>query len=152
MVTLFEIPLGFTEEEKYFVSTRLSLRFHITYARKACKSLAFGSWLTSFSSVLPTSQVGYHAGKPIERVVYYFYKIILSFLWVYRHNKPKVFNQSERAYYLRYFINAIRNRVIKPLISSFGFIFSLLSSSWRESPTPSLKWQPCNDRQHLLLP
>ena len=30
----------------------------------------FGSWFTSFLSVLPTSQVGYHAGKPIESVVY----------------------------------------------------------------------------------
>ena len=38
--------------------------------RKACKSLAFGSWFTSFSRVLPTSCVGYHAGKPIESVVY----------------------------------------------------------------------------------
>ena len=34
----------------------------------------------SFSSVLPTSQMGYHAGKPIETVVYCFYKITLSFL------------------------------------------------------------------------
>ena len=33
---------------------------------------------TSFSSVLPTSQVGYHTGKPIESVVYCFYKITLS--------------------------------------------------------------------------
>ena len=31
---------------------------------------------TSFSSVLPTSQVGYHAGKPIEIVVYCFFSII----------------------------------------------------------------------------
>ena len=39
--------------------------------RKACKSLAFGSWFTSFSRVLPAaSSVGYHAGKPIESVVY----------------------------------------------------------------------------------
>ena len=38
--------------------------------RKACKSLAFGSWFTSFSRVLPASRVGYHAGKPIESVVY----------------------------------------------------------------------------------
>ena len=38
--------------------------------RKACKSLAFGSWFTSFSRVLPTSRVGYYAGKPIESVVY----------------------------------------------------------------------------------
>ena len=37
---------------------------------KACKSLAFSSWFTSFSRVLPTSRVGYHAGKPIESVVY----------------------------------------------------------------------------------
>ena len=41
---------------------------------KACKSLAFGSWFASFSSVLPTSHVGYHAGKPIESVVYYLNK------------------------------------------------------------------------------
>ena len=38
--------------------------------RKACKTLAFSSWFTSFSHVLPTSRVGYHAGKPIESVVY----------------------------------------------------------------------------------
>ena len=44
--------------------------------RKACKSLAFGSWFTSFSRVLPTFRVGYHAGKPIESVVY-----ILNKLW-----------------------------------------------------------------------
>ena len=31
---------------------------------------AFGSWFTSFSRVLPTSRVGYHAGKPMESVVY----------------------------------------------------------------------------------
>ena len=40
--------------------------------RKACQSLAEGEWFTSFSSVLPTSQVGYHAGKPMESVVYCF--------------------------------------------------------------------------------
>ena len=50
-----------------------------------------------------TSQVGYDAGKPIESVVYCFYKLTLGFLWVYRHNKPQVFNQSERAYYLSFF-------------------------------------------------
>ena len=33
---------------------------------------------TSFSSVLSTFQVGYQAGKPIESVVYCFYKITLS--------------------------------------------------------------------------
>ena len=31
--------------------------------RKACKSWAEGEWFTSFSRVLPTSKVGYHAGK-----------------------------------------------------------------------------------------
>ena len=46
--------------------------------QKACKSLAFGSWFTSFLSVLPTSQVVYHAGKPIESVLYCFYKITMS--------------------------------------------------------------------------
>ena len=48
--------------------------------RIACKSRAKGELFTSFSRVLPTSQVGYHAGKPIESVVYGFYKITLSFL------------------------------------------------------------------------
>ena len=38
--------------------------------RKACKSQAEGEWFTNFSSVLPTPCVGYHAGKPIESVVY----------------------------------------------------------------------------------
>ena len=36
----------------------------------ACKSLAFGSWFTSFSRVLPTSHMVYHSGKPIKSVVY----------------------------------------------------------------------------------
>ena len=34
----------------------------------------------SFSSVLPTFQVDYHASKPIERVVYCVYIIALNFL------------------------------------------------------------------------
>ena len=38
--------------------------------QQACKSLAFRLWFTSFSHVLPTSWVGYHAGKPIESVFY----------------------------------------------------------------------------------
>ena len=38
--------------------------------RKACKSRAEGEWFTSFWSVLPTSRLGYHTGKPIESVVY----------------------------------------------------------------------------------
>ena len=47
----------------------------IPYKKRLFHLNAFGSWFTSFSRVLPTSQVGYHAGKPIESVVYYFYKI-----------------------------------------------------------------------------
>ena len=38
--------------------------------RKARKSLAFGSLFTSFSRVLATSRMGYHAGKPTQSVVY----------------------------------------------------------------------------------
>ena len=65
--------------------------------RKACKSRVEGEWFTSFSSVLPTSQVVYHAGKPTESVVCCFYKITLSFLWVYRHiNHRFLTNQNAR--------------------------------------------------------
>ena len=32
------------------------------------------------------------------------FKAYFSFPWVYRHNKPEVFNQSESAHYLSYFI------------------------------------------------
>ena len=57
---------------------------------KVCHSLAFGSWLTAFSHVLPTSQMGYYAGKPIERAVPCFHKVKLkcfNFLWVTQCNK-----------------------------------------------------------------
>ena len=50
---------------------------------KSCKSQAEGEWFTSISSVLPSSQVGYHAGKPIESVVYCFYKITLKHVSVF---------------------------------------------------------------------
>ena len=36
---------------------------------KSLKSRAEGEWFTSFSRLLPTSRLGYHAGKPIESVV-----------------------------------------------------------------------------------
>ena len=77
--------------------------FYVTLKILYMYYLLLGSG-TSFSRVLPTSLEGYHARKPIESVVYCFYKITLSKLWIYRHNKPWVFNQSERAYYLTYFI------------------------------------------------
>ena len=38
----------------------------------------FGEWFTSFSRVLSTSRVGYHAGNPIESEVYCYYEITLS--------------------------------------------------------------------------
>ena len=37
--------------------------------RIACKYFTFGFRFTSFSRVLPTSHMGYHAGKTIETVV-----------------------------------------------------------------------------------
>ena len=67
--------------------------------------------LQSFLSVLTTSQEGYHAGKPIESVVNCFYKITLSktenvsVFYEFTGTINHVFNQSERAYYLRHFIN-----------------------------------------------
>ena len=48
------------------------------YVKDSILLKAFSSWFTSFSRVLPTSRVGYHAGKPIESVVYCFYKITFS--------------------------------------------------------------------------
>ena len=42
------------------------------------KSLAFPSRFTSLSRVLPTSRVGYQAGKPIESVVYRLNKLAVS--------------------------------------------------------------------------
>ena len=39
--------------------------------RKACKSRAEDEWFTSFPRFLKTSQVGYHADRPIESVVFW---------------------------------------------------------------------------------
>ena len=56
--------------EPYFLPKRLhSTKSYFIKARKACKSLE-KLVFTSFYRVLPTSRVGYHAGKPIESVVY----------------------------------------------------------------------------------
>ena len=41
----------------------------------------------------------HHSSKPTENALYYIYKTIVSssnFLWVYHHNNPYVFDQSER--------------------------------------------------------
>ena len=46
-------------------------------------------------------------------VVYCFYKITWSFLRVFRHNKTSVFNQSERAYHLSYFIKFDSSKYMK---------------------------------------
>ena len=52
--------------------------------RKACKSRAEGEWFTSFSSVPPSSQVGYHAGKPIESVVYCFNIFVTCYIRLFQ--------------------------------------------------------------------
>ena len=85
---IFFLPKRLHSTKSYFIKaidhTFYGFTSVITHAgcwentRKACKLLAFGSWFTSFPRVLPTSRVGYHAGKPIERVVYCFYKITFS--------------------------------------------------------------------------
>ena len=76
--------------------------------RKACKSRAEGEWFTSFSSVLPTSQVGYHAGKPIESVVYCFYKITFTskheFLHSLHDNLWKLFFRKSQHIFMRRYI------------------------------------------------
>ena len=55
---------------------KLTLRTEQRTAREECWTVLLVKLLvTSFSSVLPTSRVSYHAGKPIESVVYCFYKI-----------------------------------------------------------------------------
>ena len=108
----------------YFTSRLVS--FHAGCWENTRKAEAEGEWFTSFLSVLPTSQVAYHAGKPMESVVCCFYKIASSFLWVYRHNKPYVFNQSIRAYYLSYFITVfiiyiLRNTHQKAVCRKFSY-------------------------------
>ena len=58
---------------KFFSDGKFTTSFYpwcsAARARKACKSRAEGECFTSFSRVLTTSRVGYHAGKPIESVV-----------------------------------------------------------------------------------
>ena len=81
----FRLPLNDNEsntcEQTYYQNiSAIDHTFHgftgmITHAehwentRNACKLLAEGQWFTSFPSVHPTSQVSYHASKPIGSVV-----------------------------------------------------------------------------------
>ena len=46
--------------------------------RKLLKSLASGLWFAQFSRVLPTSCMGFYAGKPVESAVYSLYKQIIA--------------------------------------------------------------------------
>ena len=71
------LPKRLRSTKRYFIKvidhTFYGITGVITYLkwkRKACKSRAEGERVTSYSSVLPTSRVGYHDGKPIESVVY----------------------------------------------------------------------------------
>ena len=66
----------FSWQKQYF--TRQSLRSFVKYCFEIHISVPPCNIL--FLIVLPTSQVGYHAGKPIENVIYCFYKMTLSFL------------------------------------------------------------------------
>ena len=66
-----------------------------------CKPRAAGEWFTNSSNVLPTSQVVYQPITHRKLVVYCFYIIIQKtrdFSVVYRHNNPKLPDQSERAH------------------------------------------------------
>ena len=55
--------LGFTEQKNAFIKSEKLVKYS--------NSLSFGSCITRFSRVaLTASRVGYHAGKPIEIVVY----------------------------------------------------------------------------------
>ena len=53
------------------------------WGHEAQRSEKLSWWFTSFSSLLPTSQVGYHTSKPLENVVFYFYKITLKHVSVF---------------------------------------------------------------------
>ena len=68
-------------ECKYGNQTYEKLRsrphFRCVYRRDNPRGM-LGEHEKSFSSVRPTSQVRYHTGKPIESVVYCFYKITIS--------------------------------------------------------------------------
>ena len=66
----------------FFFHNNINFWFHAKFlgkSRVTCYVIPiFGEWFTSFSRVLPTSRVGYHAGNPIESEVYCYYKITLS--------------------------------------------------------------------------
>ena len=48
------------------------------FKQKLLKSLASGLWFAQFSRVLPTSCMGFYAGKPVESAVYSLYKQIIA--------------------------------------------------------------------------
>lgn len=69
--------------------------------RKVCTPRAGCEWLTNFSRVLPTHQVGYYARKPILLLWHKF-----NFQWVvYWCNERQIFDQWGRSKYFSYFIN-----------------------------------------------
>ena len=95
----FIVPVNSYKTWSYFIKAKDHTFYGFTHvithlgcwenAWKACKSLAFSSWFSSSSHVLPTSRMGYHTGKPIESVVYCLNKLpesngVASLLWGFR--------------------------------------------------------------------
>ena len=80
--------------------------------------------------------MGYHAGKPMESVVYCFYKITLSFLSL-PAQQTIGFYQSERAYYpvslVSYFIKAINFRFVLELRKVKETLISVCAFSFVEN-------------------
>ena len=128
-----------------------------------CKSLAFGSCFTSFSRVLPTSRVGYHAGKPIESVVYCLNKVLilcgkLEVLWsaaMKASTSQTDFCWDELLSTKRFQGNCFDCFAkIKPFsgyFSAYGkdFTFSL-SKRWHTCKSARV-WVPCKFKGDILL-
>ena len=87
--TPVEMPNHFTSRKLtwYFTGVYLSNRPHFkwVYRRDSPRGMLgeHEKSLMNFSSVLSTSQVGYHAGKPIESALCCFYKITLKHVSVF---------------------------------------------------------------------
>ena len=108
LITVLEpyfLPKGLHSTRSYFIKaidhTFYGFTGMITHlgcwenTRKACKSRAEAEWFTSFSRVLRKSRVAYHAGKPIESVVYClnFYPLKIFHLFRFpswKSNDPKI--------------------------------------------------------------
>ena len=96
--------------------------------------------VSSLSSVLPTSQVFTSGYVNMETILHFFYKITnergTKTVFTYAHVKW-FYGQSERTYYLNYFINVfvwfsnvcLKNDWISSVIFSFGLMILNLSTN-----------------------